>query len=82
MIDRRVRVAGQQQLDDNDRLVGILVANVELVPELQALAQGAFFERHELVFHPASTDDAMNGVVDDLSDDEAANFLATLARND
>jgi hypothetical protein len=78
LVNTRVRAYGRAALDDRYRLVSFAVAALEQLPEY--IDQAAFFERHELVVPPRviTGRDLRAGIIQDLSDDEIAAFMAAL----
>lgn len=78
LVNSRVRAFGNASVDQRHRLVSFTVVALEPLPEL--VDQKAFFEHHELAVPSRVIDqgDLTQGVVQDLSDDEIATFMAAL----
>ena len=78
LVNTRVRAYGTASVDKRHRLILFNVAALEQLPDL--LDQTAFFERHELVPPPRPLEehDLQRGIIQDLSDDEIAAFMAAL----
>lgn len=81
LIDLHVRAVGKPELDEAGKLRSFDVSRLELAPDSEGLSrQTGFFESHELKPPvPSDLKRLDEWAIDDLTDEETANFMDALA---